>query len=153
MAKGYFSHAVRDYKGRVSVLRFRVATLTSSNFNAQALRRGMFLTLVGAIGARQAAGWMTGNEEVLSLDNAPSEDFQAEIKWRVTYRDNVTLRLYHIEVPCAVPSYLDPKKRDLINMADAIVIQFVSAFQSYALSPYGNAITVTEIKLVGRAIQ
>jgi hypothetical protein len=152
MATGFFSHAVRDYKGRVSVLRFRVATLTAANFNAQENKKNLFLALVGAIGARQGASWTVGNENILSLANAPTEAFQAELKWRVTYKDNVTLRLYHIEIPCAVTTYLDPKQRDLINRADATVIQLVSAFQNYALSPRGNAITVMEIRLVGRAV-
>lgn len=81
-------------------------------------------------------------------------DAQREKKFLVSYSDNVTLRLYNFEVPCArtdTDAWFKPNT-DELNLLIAPMTAWKTTFQANILSPDGNAITIQNITLVGRNI-
>jgi len=150
--EGRYTASRKDYDGESSSYGFRTAAMTAANFDAQHSLKVAFAASVTGIcgGIKQSDSEM--NVDVIS--NQPSDDplDQRENKWLVQYHETATpTNSYKIELPCADLTQLDPEDRKHAAIGDAGVVDaFVTAFEAYALSPNGNAITVDEITFVGR---
>lgn len=150
--EGRFSASRKDYDGESSSYGVRVAAITAANFDAQHTLR---VALTGAI-SNICGGTVQQNTEanVDVISNQPSNDplDQRENKWLVTYHETANpLVFYRLELPCADLTKLDPDDRKHAHIGDAGDVDgFVTAFEAYALSPNGNAVTVDEITFVGR---
>ena len=80
----------------------------------------------------------------------PASAGQREQKFLVSYQDDVTLAKYSFELPCRKVSLDPPLNTDEYVLTAAPFAAFVAALEGYALSPDGNAITVTSIRLMGK---
>lgn len=149
--RGVYNQTRIDYNGEKSTVRFKVPVISAANFAAQEALRAAFGTSIAGIcgGVFNKYQWM--NEDFLSEDKATDPLDQREIKWLVSYGDDVTGQRYTLELPCADLTKLDPNDRAHANIGDAAEVDaFVAAFEAFALSPDGNAVTVQEITFVGR---
>lgn len=142
----------KDYgqPGEKSTVTFTGVDLTDTNIVAQtaaadALRQAAEDMMLGGIQSRQFVAWV--NETKIE----PGDPFaQREIKWLVTYTDNVTDEVFSIELPCADLTLLDPDNSDKALMSSVPVQAFKSAFEAFQRSPRGNAVTLKEVLFVGR---
>lgn len=142
-----------DYDGEKSSVGMRVPLQTAANFDAQLAAVGQLVSAIGNItrGNLGTFDWLYSSLN----DVARSDDPQAqrEQKWLVQYHDSVTLKRYTLELPCADLDMLDPYDREHAFIGGvAFVDAFVTAFETYALTPDGNLPTVDEISFKGRNV-
>ena len=149
--RGEYSQSRMDYDGEVSTFGFRVTPLTALNFDAQHALKVAFAASVTGITLGVKVKDTEANTDFIT-NVAPNDPLaQRENKWLVQFVDDVTEKLYKIEVPCADLAQLDPNDRKNAEIGDAGVVDaFVTAFEAYALSQDGNTVTVQEITFVGR---
>jgi hypothetical protein len=153
MAIGYLSTSHTDFDDEHSNHRIYTTVLTAANFDAQAALRASYQSAVEAIVRGIRWKYEFGTLTVNNVGNSSDPFAQVELKWFVSYHDNVTFKKYRVELPCADTEQLDPNDRSHAHIGDAGVVDaFVTAFEAYGLSEVGNAITVDEITLVGRPI-
>lgn len=143
----------RDYSEpeETGTAQFTGTTLTAANFDAQA-------TLMNALRAATANITLGSLKkeartavETLSPGALPASAFaQRETKWLVRYRDDVTGEPFRLEIPCADLDLLDPAQKDKADLTGVEMAAFVVAFEAFQLSPNGNAVTLIEVRHVGR---
>lgn len=83
------------------------------------------------------------------LSAATSGDSNREDKVELTYVDNVTFKRYTTEVPCRKGTLTTETGSDLIPAATWSATK--TAFEALARSPEGNAVTLTQVRLIGRS--
>lgn len=83
----------------------------------------------------------------------PTDPFaQREVGLRVFYTDDVTSKKYHFTIPGPDLDALAQAGTDVVDhTSNATAIALVTALEAEARSPDGNAITVTGMRIVGRA--
>lgn len=89
----------------------------------------------------------TGNTNLPANTNA-----QRELKYLVSYTSDVTGEQYSVSIPTA-DTALIPQGSDSLDLTNATVAAFVSAFEDVTKKKEGNNfndVTVVGIKLVGR---
>ena len=118
------------------------------------------LPLLGAaIAAMEAAiagisGGTITRHRFLALDDAVASDppadpvYQRENKWTVMYEDTTTHDHFRIEIPCANLSLLSGHQEDL-DVTSGPGLAFKTAFQTFAVSPQGNAVSIERIHFTG----
>lgn len=139
---GAFICTYRDYgkPGESSTVTFNSVELNAGNIVAQTtaadtLRQAMEdLMTEGSIQKRQMVSYIN-DTKVLAANPLT----QREIKWRVKYHDAVSLKTYHMEIPQADLTLLDPNATDKMLMTDPKAIAFKTAFEAFHRSPEGNA--------------
>lgn len=77
-----------------------------------------------------------------------SQLIQRDIRWQVDYIDNVTGAIYHSFMPTADLSLL-PSGSEQLPLDSGPGEDFKDAFDSVALSPAGNAVTLQNIEFAG----
>lgn len=75
---------------------------------------------------------------------------QREIGLLVTYSDSVTGKAYRITIPGADWANIGLSGSDTVDPANASWVAFKAAFEGHAVSPDGNAVTISGGRLVGR---
>lgn len=93
------------------------------------------------------------NQAVDTKDPATPTDVlaQRESALRIFYGDDVTGEVYHVSIPGPDWDTVDLlPNTDLADLTDEPLAALVSAIESDALSPVGNAITVLRAVQVGR---
>jgi hypothetical protein len=73
-----------------------------------------------------------------------------EDKVELKYFDNVTLKPYTVEVPCRKGTLATSPGSDLVP--EATWADTKTAFEAYAKSPDGNAVTLSQVRIVGRNV-
>lgn len=73
-----------------------------------------------------------------------------EDKLELKYFDNVTFKPYTVEVPCRKGTLATESGSDLIPPATWTATK--TAFEAYAFSPDGNAVTLATVRLIGRNV-
>ncbi len=150
-----------DYSGEKSNFTIHTAPIDDENIaNAigwsgapyAALRTAAVGLTIAFMGDRQLTIITKGT-------NARASDAksQREVKWLVTYEDQITFRLYNCELPCADLATAQTAgwfklNTDELDLTATAVAAFVSAFDAAALSPDGNPVNVRGIRIVGRNI-
>lgn len=77
---------------------------------------------------------------------------QREIGLRVFYTDDVTSKKYHITIPGPDLTLVAQAGTDVVDhTSNAAAIALTTALETFAFSPDDNAITVTGMRIVGRA--
>lgn len=94
---------------------------------------------------------LTAFDAFLSNTYPTSEAAQREIKWEVSYRDDVTGRPGQFTVPGANTALLTSRS-DIIDLTAAGWPGFVSAVEANVVSNIGNPITVEQIRLTGWSV-
>lgn len=73
---------------------------------------------------------------------------QKEIRYRVSYQDNTTLKLYSFTVPCA-DLLLLPAGSEYLDLSAGAGLALKTDFELYGRSELGNNVTLTQIHFVG----
>lgn len=129
-----------------------MADLTSANFDGQVLLQDNIQVGIQGISLIAYQGKSYPANVVITESVPPGDvNAQREKKWRVSYADNVTGRRYALEVGGADLALLQANS-DLMDLALPGPAAFVANFEAGALSLAGNAVTVIEIRFVGRTI-
>jgi len=84
------------------------------------------------------------------LGNPAVGEGNREDKVELKYTDNVTLKAYTVEVPCRKGDLATNPGSDTIP--DATWATTKTAFEAYAKSPDGNAVTLVRVRIVGRNV-
>lgn len=78
---------------------------------------------------------------------------QRELKLLIEYFDDVSFKNYSQEVPTAKLGLVTQPNSDYLDILDGGVNQaLVTKYEAFAISPEGNALTVTGVKYIGRNI-
>jgi len=85
------------------------------------------------------------------LSTASVGEGNREDKLEFKYYDNVTFKPYTIEVPCRQAGLATEVGSDLIPAATWTTLT-KPAFEAYAKSPDGNAVTLGQVRLIGRNV-
>jgi len=73
-----------------------------------------------------------------------------EDKLELKYFDNVTFKPYTVEVPCRKGDLATESGSDLIPAATWTATK--ASFEAYVKSPDGNAVTLGQVRLIGRNV-
>lgn len=81
----------------------------------------------------------------------PGDNYaQREMGLLVTYSDTVTGKSYRMTIPGPDWGNISANGTDLVDGVDAEWTAFKAAFEAFAVSPDGNAVTISGGRLVGR---
>lgn len=139
-----------DYSRETSRVSVHTATLNAGNIAAQLALEAAFVAAVEAV----SIGTLT-KEQVIALETInvatppADKDAQVERKWLVSCVDNVTGFPVSFTIPCADSQYVT-NNTDLMDTGAGAGNTLLGAIEDYVLSKAGNAVTVVEIRLVGR---
>lgn len=151
-AQHYGSFTVQDYSEEKSSFKFNFGAITAVSLPGFLTNFGNLRTALGNIilGTVQKEMWV-GDSTV--LDNTPpaSPNAQIELKFLVSYEGDTSKKVFRHEVPTPDTSKVLPGT-DIVDMTDADVAAYVTAFETIARSPDSDAETVTvlDMRLVGR---
>lgn len=152
MATAKYGLTYMDYDEELSTTKWNMAQLTPVTV----------LTIGATVAALRAviagiSGATLKSERFEQFDNEmsnvpPSNQFyQRETKWLVKYQDNVTLKLFRTEIPCANLTLLGAHQEFLdITTALSPGLLFKTEFEADVVSEDGNPITVISVQAVGR---
>jgi len=85
------------------------------------------------------------------LSTASVGEGNREDKLEFKYFDNTTFKPYTVEVPCRKGTLATEVGSDLIPLATWETLT-KPAFEAYAKSPDGNAVTLGQVRLIGRNV-
>lgn len=74
---------------------------------------------------------------------------QREWRYLVRYSDNVTLRTYNFQIPCAKTTLATIAGTDRLDPTQTGYAEAVGNFEDIARSPDGNPITILEVLVLG----
>ena len=151
---GKASWSYRDRSREMSAVELTVADVSAGGADFDAV-----MADVAALGAALLAvtectqAREVFNQAVDTKDpTVPTDVFaNRESALRIFYADDTTGETYHISVPGPDWDTVDLQPNsDLADMTDEPLAALVSAIETNALSPVGNAITVLRAVIVGR---
>lgn len=149
---GKYTVSFRDYSNETSRVALHIPVLNAGNIAAQDALLDALYTAIDAvvIGTLELE---TRTYEVVRGTGVPpsSKDAQVERKWLVSARDNVTGLPVTFSIPTADSQFV-ANNTDKMDLAGTEGAALVSAIEDVVKSNAGNAITVVEIRLVGRNI-
>jgi len=85
------------------------------------------------------------------LSTASVGEGNREDKLELKYYDNTTFKPYTVEIPCRKGSLVTETGSDLIPLATWETLT-KPAFEAYVKSPDGNAVTLGQVRLIGRNV-
>lgn len=145
-----------DASGETGRVAYSIPDVTAANL-AASLDQSVFATAGGLAAAIASLSLCTpvGTELVANNDKLtptpPGSLYaQREIGLMVSYADNVNAKKYRITIPGPDWANIGLAGSDQIDPNDAAWTAFKTAFETHAVSPDGNAVTVTGGQLVGR---
>jgi hypothetical protein len=147
---GKYVLSYRDYSNEVSRLNVTIPTLNAGNIAAQDTLLDNLLAAIDAvvIGTKEKEDRVY--EVIHGTGIAPaSKDAQVERKWLVSARDDVTGFPVTFSIPTADSQFVS-NNTDKMDLAGTEGAALVAAIEAVVLSKAGNAITVTEVRMVGR---
>lgn len=138
---------VNDFSQEKSTLNWMVDD-ASTDPQITALYNAIAGITTGSLGD---AVFVTEAAKDSGVSTPPANAFaQREMKWLVTYVDNVTSQAYRLEIPTADLDELT-LNTDLLDLTAAGAGDtFKAAFEAIVNSPDGNAVTMISAKFVGR---
>lgn len=146
------THTILDYSNEQAAFGVAGVSVSSANYDAQ-ITKAIALTsaiqgiVIGTVAERKFLASVANPESGLPA----SQYAQREMKWLVTYTDDVTGTVQQCEIACPDLTLLVAGS-DLMNLAGAPGLAFVAAFEDFARSAVGNTVAVVSVRLVGRKI-
>ncbi len=151
----YGTLTFKDFSGEKSTCSFNFDAVTVLNIVQHLVDFGALRASIEAISAGTLVqdSWV-GDRTKYAGANPTDENAQRELKFLVMYEDDSTLDVGRMEIPCPDLSIADIllPGTDMVDLAQALVATFVTAFELFARSQNGNTVTVLGIRVVGRSI-
>lgn len=142
-----------DFGGEKSSASFEIDEYTVGNFTANQALVDTLVTELGKI----TEGLQVKETRLLAqtgsgTGEASSATAQREMKWLITYEDDITSVRYQREIPCPLLTggKLLPGIEGLADLTETDIATFKTAFEAIVNSPPGNAVTVISLRHVGR---
>lgn len=149
---GKFSVTYNDYSNETSTMGVHTIDLTAGNFTAQT---GLATALADAVAAvtkgQEVKRVYAAFENKTPVVPATDKDIQIERKWLVSAVDAVNGQPVSFTIPTADSTFVT-NNTDKMDLAGTEGAALVSAIEAFVRSVAGNAVTVTEIRLVGRNV-
>jgi len=151
-------HTMIDYSGEQSHTRHNLPDLTNLNY-AVVTGNTPVTQNVGAL--RVALGNITDMNfvrhsvvalSVRTVPAAPPQEAQRESKLLIRCLDNTLAKRFNIELPCPILSALAQPNTDIVNPTSTEWTDLVTALEENTVSPWGNAMSVVDGRLVGRRL-
>jgi len=141
---------IEDYSAEKSSFAVAGVAASSANYDAQ---QTLLIALADAV-EDLIIGALRKREYVASVAFPNTGDVtnafaQRELKWLITYSDDVTGKLQQCEIAAPDLSLLVAGS-DLLDLAGTEGAAFVTAFEAFVKSDAGNAVTVQSGRVVGR---
>jgi len=154
----HVTHTMIDHSGEQSFTRHLLPDLTNANYavitgntpvtqNVGALRV--------ALGNISDMNFVRHTVTAVSVRVAPTVGIpaaQRESKMLVRCVDDVNAKRFNIEIPAPKLDILAQSGTDLVNTTAAEWIALANELESSCRSPWGNAFTVSDGRLVGRRL-
>jgi len=141
-----------DYSKETQQHSFAVTPQTSGNFTAQAVLRDDYLVAVQAISSLNVYKHLWGLQARNSPKNPPTDPMaQRETQWGVVYVDATTGQIYTHRIGGAIYTANLLPNSDHADLTATDIAAYKTAFEAFALSPAGNAVTLTDLVVVGKA--
>jgi len=151
LTNGLVSVDLIDFTEETQQHSLNTAVLNAGNFAAQATLRDNYLTALAAITRAEVYKDTMGNQRRNSPKNPPTDpESQREIQWGVVYVDAVTGQRYTYRIAAPILTGNLQANSDHANQAAADIDAFMIAFAALARSPAGNAVTITDMVVVGK---
>lgn len=152
VAHSQLTLSYKDFSNENSTVKAQGVVFTAANHDATVALQDALATAVDGISKGNRFQTVRQANIIYGSQVAPVDDTaQRENKWLVSYEDDVLFNRHSIEIPCADTQFLTAGT-DLADLTATEMAAFVTAFEAYAKSPQGNAVTVLSIKHVGRNI-
>lgn len=139
----------RDYSDETSTTSYEGVDLTAGNFAAQ----NALMTALADAQQDLQIGHVFGDTRQASVSQISgvvgSPYAQREMKWLVSFTDDVTGEKHSIEIPAPALSFLNPGT-DVIDMTGTEALAYKAAFEAYYRVNGVNAVTLNTLRLVGR---
>ncbi len=147
----FFKISILDYDAEVSHVQFQGVSMGSVNFAAQEALQNTLETALNAITIGTIHKRTRLASSAVISSTLPGAGAQRELKWLVSYHDDVTGKKYRLEIPCADTSLLESNGPRLDPSSGAYT-DFKAAFEAYVVQGEApdNAVVLDEIRLVGR---
>lgn len=166
MAGEQYSITLADYNFETSTMSIHTGAVTAVSLpglltDIADLKAAVLALTLGNIWADMLRAFKTPgpNSGVAPTD----QNAQVERKWLVTYRDNLQFfdapvnaipnagfgKIFNLEIATANAALLTDNS-EFLNLTADEGLDFVTAFESIARSPYGGTTEVISIELVGR---
>lgn len=139
-----------DQSGERTSTHFNVANMSTGTYNDAATRAAALGAALDAISSSAAA---TVDQSVrFTMDPTPDKAGNRELKWLIRITDTVNGYKFAHEVGCANDSLdvLNVGGKTVLDPSSTEYATVKTALEANALSPYGNAVVLTEVELVGR---
>jgi len=146
-----------DYGGEKSVFSINTPEVMAANLDVLMNQQD---TLKNAVQNLSRGYWVRRSRVIFvdgpypALNNDPLAN--RELKWLIVYQDDVTGKNYRCEIPCArLTTGADGRllaNSENANFGSTWWTAFISAFETAAVSPVGNPVSVISAKYVGRNI-
>jgi len=127
--------------------------LTAANFDARATALAAVQAAVRGVSKIAFDGASYPAMFTPRETTVPADPYaQRELKWRVSYSDNVNARIGEFEIGGPELTGIIVAGTDFMNLASTEGAALVTALEANCRSRDGNAINITEVKLVGRTV-
>jgi hypothetical protein len=144
-----------DHSAEIARTRVWVEKLDATNFDELynavtgkvSLLQAAFLLITRCVHVRTTS---TVESDVGSATPPDDEHAQREIAIRVSYVDTVTAKKYRFDIPGPIDACYPATGTDVIPLGNVEAAAFILVFEANALSPDGNAVQVTGLRLVGK---
>lgn len=138
--------------GKASSVSVRSVALTVGNIVAQEAARAAFEAAVDAVSlGSPGSETFTATESEVAKNPAGDTGAQREIKWLVSYTDDVNGFGGNFTIPCADDSllgsdgvFMDTANTEYTDLRDAV--------EAFVRSKAGNAVTMTSVKYSARTL-
>lgn len=153
MADHYSIWKLKDFSREDSSVKMYNGAITPVSLPGFLTEFGQMRTAIDDItlGTVVEETWVGDKTDISNI--APTNVFaQREMKWLVTYEDDVSKNVHYLTIPTADPTGRLIAGTDKANLAEAAMAAFVTRFNSFARSPESdqNTVTLLDVELVGR---
>ncbi len=142
-----------DYGGEKSAVQLPTIDWTAANFDANtALVNNLANAIAGLTVGLEVKEVVSHSETGSGSGQSSNVNAHRELKWLITFSDDVTGTNYQREIPCPLLT-ADTLLQDIggnANLGNAAWSSFITAFEAVVESPVGNAVTFISARYVGR---
>jgi len=148
---GRFRHSLVDFDGQPRQFSFDSPIITAANHDAMKSDHDALVAAIAdvTLGELDFEEFVADREQVRPRVKPSVAAAQAHITWIVTYIDDVTDAVSHVQIPTADLSdtTLFMPNSVMWDPSDAKWVTFIAAFEGYVLSPAGNAVSLQSVEL------
>jgi len=142
-----------DYGGEKSAFQVPILDYTSGNFDANETLVDSLVNAVDALTIGLEVKQVRSHSDSGSgSGQSTNVNAHRELKWLVTFSDDVTGQFYQREMPAPLlnANTLLQDVAGNANITDTLWTNFITAFEAVVESPVGNAVTFVGARYVGR---